>query len=203
MALEETVKIVSTLIQAGAILVTAYFASKGLNVWRRQLIGKRKIEVAEETLIATYRVQRALIHVRDSGSFGGEGSSRPRTADEPDETTRLRDSYYVPLERIQKYKDDIAQFSKVRVLAQVYFGPEADKPFDEILQVFNRVAFASRTLTSTLNQRMGRAGERMQPMADRWEAEIWARNDDDEISKAVRNAAREIEGLCRPHLKES
>lgn len=43
MALEETLKVPSAVFQAVAVVVTAYFASKSLNAWRRQSLGKRKM----------------------------------------------------------------------------------------------------------------------------------------------------------------
>ena len=57
MNLEEIVKVGAPALQAASIAVTAYFASRGLNAWRQQLAGKRRFELAEEILVATYKVQ--------------------------------------------------------------------------------------------------------------------------------------------------
>jgi hypothetical protein len=48
------VEVASKLLPAVAIAVTAVFAILGLNAWRRQMVGKRKFEVAEEGLV-TFR----------------------------------------------------------------------------------------------------------------------------------------------------
>lgn len=208
MASGEVVTLVSTLLQAAgtvfqatAIGVTAYFASKSLNVWRRQLLGKRRIEVAEEVLVATYRVQSAINWIRNSGSFGNEGGSRPRGPSEPDEMTATRDAYFIPFERMRNQDGELAQFQKVKVLAQVYFGPAAVSPFEAVIKSVNQVAIAARMLISSVEQRRGPGWERMSAMVERWEREIWGA-DDDEITKRVEKAVAEIEELCRSQLKD-
>jgi hypothetical protein len=50
--------VASPLLQAASITVTAIFAILGLQAWRRQIIGQRRIQVAEETLVATYKVHQ-------------------------------------------------------------------------------------------------------------------------------------------------
>ena len=48
----EPVRLAAVIVQAAAIVVTAAFAVFGLRAWRKQLIGKRKVEIAEETLVS-------------------------------------------------------------------------------------------------------------------------------------------------------
>ena len=55
----------AAVVQAIAVVVTACFASLGLNAWRRQLVGKRRLEVAEEMLLAAYKAENNLRHVRN------------------------------------------------------------------------------------------------------------------------------------------
>jgi hypothetical protein len=50
--LETWLKVAATVLQAISVAVAAFFAILGLNAWRRQLIGKRKVEIAEEALLA-------------------------------------------------------------------------------------------------------------------------------------------------------
>ncbi len=188
-------KFFAPVIQTIAIGVTAYFASRGLHAWREQLIGKRKLEVAEETLIATYKVRDALDHIRNPGSLG-EGKTRKRDPSEPDNLGRLRDTYFVPLERIQATSDDFAQFQKARLLCEVYFGPEAGKPFGEVMKVRWKIVVSARMLIDTVGH------ERVDPkLHERWEADIWAgAGDPDPLAESVDSAVREIEILCRPNL---
>lgn len=70
MTLEEAVKIAATVLQAVAVVVTAIFASKGLAAWRRQQLGKRRIALAEEVLVAVYKA-RINCEKRDTRGAGG------------------------------------------------------------------------------------------------------------------------------------
>jgi len=189
-------KFIAPLLQTLAIGVTAYYASRGLYTWREQLIGKRRLEVAEETLLATYKARDALGYIRNPGAWGGEGKSRKRDSSEPETLADQRDTYFVPLERVQKASDDFAQFQKVSLLCEVYFGPDAGKPFAEVMSVRWKVTGAARMLINTV-------GGRIAPeLRETWEASIWAgAASPDPLAEAVDSAVREIEALCRPYLR--
>src|SRR5712691_9185860 len=106
--IEEIIKITATVLQAAAVIVTAIFASLGLRAWRAQLIGKRKFEIAEASLLAAYKVKNAMSYIRNSGSFGGEGRTRPRAETEGEDLARAKDVYFAPIERMQKTNDDFS-----------------------------------------------------------------------------------------------
>lgn len=189
---------IALLLQTVAILITAYFASRGLHAWREQQIGKRKVEVAEEALLATYKVRDALGFIRSPGAFGTEGKSRKRDASEKESAAVQRDMYFVPLERVQNVSDEFAQFQKARLLCEVYFGSDARKPFDAVMSVRWKVIVAARMLISTV-------GEGIAPkLREEWEERIWAGfsgSGSDPLAEAVDSAVRDIEALCRPRLK--
>jgi hypothetical protein len=195
--IEESVKIALTILQVAAIAVTAYFASRSLDAWRRQLVGKRRLEVAEEMLVSAYKAQSSLLHVRNPMTFG-EGQVRPRDKDERPGHAGLKDMYYAPLARMRKLDDDFAQWSKVRFLADAYFGPDAATPFDVIQRAYHTVAIAARMLVEMVGEIAPN-----DPSKKRWEAEIWnTQQPDDPITANVAAAVRQIEVVCRPHLRE-
>ena len=72
-----------------------------------------------------------MSYIRGLAAFVG-GSTRPRQPDEPKGLASLRDSYVVPLERMQKTSGDLAEFEKMQPLCQVYFGAEAGQPFEGV-----------------------------------------------------------------------
>jgi hypothetical protein len=193
---EEVLKVVSTILQALAVVVTAYFASRGLNAWRRQLVGKRKLEVAEDMLLAAYKAQSILLHIRNPITFG-EGQSRPRGKDERPGQADAKDMYFAPLARMQKLDDDFAQWAKVRFLADAYFGLEAAAPFDVIQGAYHTVAVAARMLVTTVGELPPNDSNKR-----KWEEEIWdTQRPEDPIHLQVAAAVRQIETICRPHLR--
>jgi hypothetical protein len=157
-----------SILQAVSITVTALFAIAGLRAWKRQIIGKRRIEVAEEALLAAYKARNAMSYVRNPASFGGEGATRPRREGEDQGIAMARDAEFAPLERLQKANADFAELEKTRLLCEVHFGPEAAEPFNAILESRNAVWIAASTLVGyTEHQRELHLGELWCPRYER------------------------------------
>lgn len=197
-------KVAPPVIQSVSIAVTAVFAILGLRAWRQQLIGRRKIEVAEGTLLATYKVKEAMAYIRNPGAFVG-GSTRPRQADESEGLASLRDSYFVPLERMQKTSGDFAEFEKMQLLCQVYFGAEAGQPFERVKRARHAVWVAATMLIRTAGE-YGMDSDSNRKLVDKWRSQIWEGSgadgqQSDELTDTVSGAVAAIETLCRAHLK--
>lgn len=201
-AWKSVLELAPPLLQAVSVAVTAVFAILGLRAWRQQLIGKRRIEVAEQGLLAAYKVKNAMTYIRSPLSFAAEGVDRTRAAHEEDDVAKAKDTYFVPLKRIQDTSDDFAEFEKARLLCQVYFGDESVAPFDEILQARKKVAIAARMLVDFVGEHGVDRGLYSKLQGDIWEG--YSSNGDaanDAITKSVAGAVAAIEGLCRPHLR--
>lgn len=197
----------AVILQAVSIFATAVFAIIGLNAWRRQLIGKRRIEVAEEALLAVYKTKDAMSYIRSPGAFADEGRTRARTEHEKeDDLARTKDTFFVPLERMHKVREDFAALQKVRLLCVVYFGVETGEPFDAILRARRSVSVAAGMLLEMVGK-LGAQTQQSQEFMEQMKREIWEGYgtsgdiEKDSIFKSVTEAARKIEALCRPHLK--
>jgi len=192
------------IVQALSIAVTAVFAILGLRAWRRQLIGRRTIEVAEGTLLATYKIQEAMAYIRNPGALVG-ASTRERQPDEPEGLARLRDSYFVPLERMQKTSGDFAEFEKMQLLCHVYFGPEAGQPFERVKKARHTVWVSATMLLQTAGEH-GMDSDSNRKLVAKWSSHIWEGygaegQQPDELSEMVSRAVADIEAMCRPYLK--
>ncbi len=187
--------LVAPLLQAISIAVTAVFAVRGLSAWRRQLLGKRKFEAAEEILLITYKLQRGLHFVRNPLVLDREGAP-----DAPDHD-------FAPLNRMNMMRDDLAAFSRARLVARVFFGPSAVAPFDAILSVYNDVALAAGFLLVALREPLPEDERERKEEIDRraeWKLTVWGRGraDRDALVERVDAAVNQIEGLCRPALSD-
>jgi hypothetical protein len=190
-------QIVTTVLPAAAIVVTAFFAIRGLHTWRGQLLTKSRFEIAEAIMVATYRIQGRLEHIRNPVAFeGGDKSPRPRP--EGIEVAAARkDMYFVPFARLQQINDDFAQLSKARLLARVHFGPTSVAPFDAISGVYREIAAASRMLVDTAEE----SRQNRLELVQKWEATIWdISGGTDALAQRMQAAVSEIESLCRPAL---
>ena len=112
-------------IQAVSVAVAAGFTVWGVNSWRRETIGKRKTEVSEQAIVAASRVQSALGYVRSPLGHSGEGKTRQRESEEDEKYAEDRDQAFVPIERLNKFKDDFSQLGSARILCGAYFGKES------------------------------------------------------------------------------
>jgi hypothetical protein len=191
-SLEEAVKGAAPALQALAIAVTAFYASRGLNAWRGQLVGKRKFEVAEEVIVGAHKAKANLLYVRN-----------PLTVAKADST--LRDTYALTFERLQRVSSDIAEFEKTRVLAGVHIGRQASDVIGKILRKFHEVAAAARMLVIHSDRPLPTDEAEKRAELDRrtaWELTIWGSTDPmhDALTKSVEDAIATLEALCRPYL---
>ena len=68
----------ATILQAVAIISACWAIISGVGAWKREFIGKRKIELAEETLEAFFEIKDAISFIRNPWSSANEGKSRQR-----------------------------------------------------------------------------------------------------------------------------
>ena len=72
MEFSETLKNISLIIASGTVIF-------GINAWRREFIGRRKIELAEETLVLFFEARDVVSWIRSPMGFAGEGKQeRPK-----------------------------------------------------------------------------------------------------------------------------
>lgn len=57
------------LIRNVLVIIASIVAIYGIRAWRREFIGKRKIELAEEVLALFYETRDIIRYIRDPGGF--------------------------------------------------------------------------------------------------------------------------------------
>jgi hypothetical protein len=162
---------------------------------------KRRIELAEEVLTAFYRVQGILVNARSPHAFGDEGEERPRRGDESANLARLRDSYYVPIARLNKEAEVFANLSGNQARFKAYFGEPADKPFKEIHRIWAEIVTAAEILIDEV--RDGKPDDDPQ-FTKLMKDTIWHRHhEEDALNKSIDTAVKQIEDICWPILQGS
>src|SRR6202012_4354907 len=119
--------------QSVFVCLTALIALLGINEWRRQTVGKRKIELAEQVLASFYEAGDLFVWVRSPAAFGGEGETR-QAEGEDENVRRSRNTYFVPIERMQKHSELFAKLQSQRYSFMALFGSDAVAPFDALRQ---------------------------------------------------------------------
>lgn len=197
---------VSACISATAVAVTAIFAVKGLRAWRTQLTGKRRFEVAEQTLQAFEEARSVIEYARNGSAWAGEGSTRPRPAEggENDDQRRHRDALYTPAERLNAAEAKFADLRKAWVLFEIHFP---DGPIDAIRAVFEirgAVYIAVRQLLDEDGRSSYLRGEVRAQERDRLgRARDTIYNGlikEDPTTIKLTNAAQQLKSFCQAHI---
>ena len=191
------------ILQAGSIIGAAGTAIWGINAWRRETVGRRKIELAEETLANFYEARRIMRSVRSTAGFGGEGQSRPREDDEDPDDARYFDGVYVPIERLQKHSEFFARIAASKYRFMALFGPTTATPFDELEAITNEIVGAADSLFRRRKSFQRRQNIQKQDHDRMRELESiiwWAGTDNDPLNDRLEGAITSVEQTCQPIL---
>jgi len=82
------------ILQTISIVLAAWAVVSGVNAWKREFIGKRRIELVQDVLALFYEAQDAISAIRSPFGFEGEGESREKKEMESPEETKARNRAY-------------------------------------------------------------------------------------------------------------
>lgn len=197
---------VANSITAIAAVVGVVVAVLGLDRWRTEMIGRRRIELAEDVLADFYRARDVIRAARSPLGFAGEGESRKRRDDEDPEDASHLDALYAVIERLNKHAQFFAEFEARRYRFMAVFGEGGVQPYEKLFEARGRILTSVHMLMTT-SRRRERYREVKQEWIDqerRWESDIgWGLSDEDAIASAIDEAVLAAERLCRPVIDEN
>jgi spore coat polysaccharide biosynthesis predicted glycosyltransferase SpsG len=119
----------------------------GINSWRREHVGKRQLELTEDTLALFYEAADAIRHMRHPASFGEEREAVERADSESDAQFQARKDASVIFHRYNQHQELFNKIhaSRYRFMAQI--GKEKSKPFEDLRGIVNEIVAAARTLS--------------------------------------------------------
>ena len=177
---------------AGAAVSTATVGWKALNKWRDETVGKRRLEVAEETLSAFYQVQEVISDARAPMIWASEMVKEEGVPDEV-----VRNSAYGPIRRLKQSFDHIRDLRTKRHRFAALFGREVTKPWDEIESVLNEMRAASDAILDLRGEHIP-ASDSLAKFYQEQRQILARRMNEDPITPRVDAAVKEIEAICRP-----
>ena len=167
---------------------------------RAQVVFKRRFELAEQILAESYRFRSLMAFVRSGFSMGREGEDRPAQGVESESVKRMRDTYFVPLKRLQNENELIATMFARRTASQAHFGPDAEKAFQLFQEALHHVRVAAWQLIEWTSDEERVDRETMEQLRQ----DIWqpmARHaGKDEIGLKIEEGVLLLEQVCRPVL---
>jgi hypothetical protein len=189
--------------QSASVILAALFALYGFDAWRREHIGKRRLELAEEVLALFYQASDAIEQMRSPFGFGGEGSSRKQMPNEDPKHKQVLDSAYVLIERYNRYSELFSTLHAARYRFMAQVGVAKAVPFDAINTIVNELIASAHEMARLATApdwsvRTPEAEEKRHARVVRVHDVYYGTGgDDDPIAQRVRAAVAEIERTCR------
>src|SRR5271169_357821 len=102
------------ILQSVSVIFACLSIILGVDAWRREYIGKRKIELAEDVLTLFYQARDAIRRIRNPFGHQGEGQSRKPGEYETPEQKEFRDNAHAAFERYEKERDVFNKLDVIR-----------------------------------------------------------------------------------------
>jgi len=206
MTFDDSIRLIATVLQAGAIVVTAIFATWGINAWRTQLVGKREFEVAEQAMAAFFRTKEVIKFVRSPFSYAGEAEEHFKEQNiDAKKMPSLKKSYFVTFRRmfLKESQEAFVDLQSVIILARLYLPAGTVEALSIPLQQRQNILASARTLIDGYSDYAphdespeGRA------LIMEMRAEIWDRmTDKDKVMAAINEAESTLLAQLTPILK--
>ncbi len=199
----------ASIIQAVAIVSACWAIISGVGAWKREFIGKRKIELAEETLATFFEIKDAISFIRNPWSSGSEGNTRKHADNETETETKLLDRGHIVFERYESKKDIFVRFNTLKYKFMAVFGTETESIFKDTNQILNSIFASANMLATHYWQRQGRVqmeDDEFQKHLDEMhshEGIFWDRyNENDEIRNRLATTQQLLEKVTKPCFEE-
>ena len=184
-----------------SILVAACMGAYSIDAWRREFVGKRQMEIAEEVLALFYEARDAVSYMRGPASFGGEQLELERGPSESEANFKARQNASVVFYRYEQKQELFAKLRAIRYRFLAQFGEEKAKPFEDLWSQINRVLVSARLLSRFWARDHFRTPEQQDEhykRVEEQEAVFWeGYTDPDEVKAGIDQAISDMETICR------
>lgn len=199
----------ATIAQAVAVFAACWAIISGIGAWKREFIGKRQIELAEQVLAKFFEIRDAVAYIRNPFSSADEGKSRKKGEYETKEQAQLLDRGYIVVERYAKKEAAFAEFNTLKYRFMASFGAGTEEIFTETNRVLHSICVSAHMLATHYWQRQGRVqmqGDEFQKHLDkmhRHEGIFWDTGTETDEIKAKLNAIQaKLESAVKPCFQE-
>jgi hypothetical protein len=162
---------------------------------------KRRVELAEAILADFYQCNDVFREIRSPGSFKSEAENRVRKENETEEESNRKDTYFIPIARIQKNREFLSNLMGRRYRSRAVLGFAVDEAFQQIHEALVKIQVSAGTL-SRMAERGRIAFTQNQKLVEECESAIWqSMPGGDPIQPLVQRAIELVEAACRPILE--
>lgn len=140
------IEFLGAFISALSVLVATAAVFYGVYAWKREHVGKRQIDLAQNILEHTYAVQSAIRDVRNIYNDYSYNRERHVYASETEEQTYAFDRAYFASALLQKYDKLFTEFRALKFRAMAIYGSRSGESFDRVNDVLNQLHHATQLL---------------------------------------------------------
>jgi hypothetical protein len=184
-----------------SIFIGIWVGIYGIDSWRREHVGKRKIELAEDSLALFYEAVDAIRHIRGSMSFDYETKDIEKMENEPEKAYEARKKASVVFVRYNQHQELFNKLHAMRYRFMSQIGKEQAKPFEDLRCITNEIILAGRMLARLWAREHFRTDEQWdqhQEQVDKYETIFWDHmSEDDPINHKMNKVIAEVESTCR------
>jgi len=174
--------------------LAALLAVVGISTWRAAFLGKRRIELAEETLSLFYQARDAISAMRGPAAWGSETDNISRFTNDSDERYHWRQTVTPLLRRYQARSELFGRLQATKYQFMSRFGLDEAKPFDDMRSTVNGLLTNATLLVDFADFNDDETNRLRREMT----ASIWDQGQRDQIRPEVDRIVAAIELICRP-----
>jgi hypothetical protein len=200
---------IATIVQSIAVISACWAIISGVGAWKREFIGKRQIELAEQVLAKFFEVKDAIAFIRSPHARFDEGKSRKRSDGETREASELLDRAYIVVERYEKRQNIFTEFNILKYKCIASFGSAVENIFVDTNKALNSISISAHMLGSYYWQQQGymlAEEERIQKFIDEMhhhESIFWEMGSEaDVIRKQLEDIQARLEAITAPCFRE-
>ena len=119
----------------------------GIDSWRREHTGKRRIELAEDALALFYEAMDAIKYMRHPASFSSETDDIEKDKGETENQYQARKNASVVFKRYNDHQEIFNKLHAMRYRFMAQIGKNKAEPFNDIRKIINEIISSARRLS--------------------------------------------------------
>lgn len=189
-----TVDGIIKLVELGLAFWGCSIAARGLFTWREQVVEAPKIELARKIMESFYNVIDAIKYLRRN--LRSQYHEKIRQYFNQKDLNDTQCGYLEPLYEIHQNRELFIEFEKLKNKAKVNFGNDLDDCFMGIIEIINKIEYASRELCSYYDKNCSN-DERDRDLIKKYRQTIYQR-ENDKINQILNHTVEKVEKYLKP-----
>lgn len=188
------IELIKHLLTIATLIVAIY----GIHFWKKEYVGKKRIDMAEETLALFYEASDAIKDIRSPMGWSSETENTKCRENESEEQFKARKQASVKYERYKEHQELFHRLYSMRYRFMAQVGKEEAKPFTDLRKIVNKILHSAHMLTRLWSLRRNPEDRKHWESVEKQEAIFWdSMDENDPINPEVEKIISEIENTCR------